>query len=232
MKKVSILLPTRKRFDMAVNSINSLFDNCFSEENFEVLIALDNDDVNTSNNLINYFKSKSNIKFFYFERQYYRGLHNYYNKLCLESTGTSLLLWNDDALMRSKNWDSEILNNHGDFIVLNPKVDTMEDYWKTIGVLFPIIPKKWIELTGEMSCVPSCDSWIDVISKKLDILKPIESVVISHDRADVTGNNFDETFKDGFNDRNNPMYFSLFHIGFPHLLEEHFHKLQNYLNQF
>jgi hypothetical protein len=231
MNKVSILLPTRKRFDMAVNSINSLYNTCSSIDNFEILIALDNDDVETSNNLKDYFKDKNNIKLFYYERQFYRGLHNYYNDLCLNSSGSSLLLWNDDAIMRSMNWDLEILNNHKNFTVLNPKVDTMETYWREVGVLFPIIPKEWINITGKMSCVPSCDSWVDVISKRLNILLPLESVVISHERADVTGNNNDETFKDGFNDKFNPEFHSLFNVGFPHLLEEHYHKLNNHLNK-
>lgn len=231
MNKVSILLPTRNRFDMVVNSINSLFNTCSSIENFEILIALDNDDIETSNNLKSYLKDKTNVKLFFYERQFYRGLHNYYNDLCLKSSGTSLLLWNDDAIMRSMNWDLEILNNHTNFTVLNPKVDTMEHYWREIGVLFPIIPKEWVEVTGKMSCVPSCDSWVDVISKRLNILTPLGSVVISHDRADVTGNNNDQTFKDGFNDKFNPEFHSLFNVGFPDLLEEHYHKLNNHLNK-
>ena len=231
MEKVTILLPTRKRVEMAIKSINSLYENALSEENFEILIAFDNDDLETEQLLRNYYQTKSNIKFYSFERQFYRGLHNYYNELSLKSTGSSLVLWNDDALMKSKNWDSEILKNHNNFVVLNPKVDTMEDYWKNVGVLFPIIPRKWVEITEKMSCVPSCDSWIDVISKRLNILSPLENVVISHERADITGNNDDQTFKDGFNDKFNPQFHNLFNVGFPELLEEHFHKLNKFLNE-
>jgi hypothetical protein len=227
---ISILLPTRKRFDMCVKSIDSLLNNCSSELNFEILIALDNDDIETSDKLKNHYVNKSNIRFFYFERQYYRGLHNYYNELCINSLGESLVLWNDDALMKSKNWDLEIINNHKNFVVLNPKVDTMEHYWRTQGVLFPIIPKKWINITEKMSHVPSCDSWIDVISKRLGILTPLETVVISHERPDVVGGNRDETFLDGFSDKFNPDFFSLFNVGFPNIMEEHYQKILNYLN--
>ncbi len=230
MTKISILLPTRARFDMVISSINSLFNTCSDENNFEILLGLDNDDIETSQKLADSLKEKYNVKFFFFERQYYRGLHNYYNELCLKSLGDSLLLWNDDAIMKSLNWDLEIINNHKEFKVLNPKVDTMEDYWKNVGVLFPIIPKKWIEITGQMSCVPACDSWIDVISKRLNILIPIESIIISHERADITGNNNDVTYQDGFSDKFNPQFYKLFNVGFPHLLEEHFNKLNNYIN--
>jgi hypothetical protein len=226
---VSILIPTRKRFDIFEKSINSLFENCNSVENFEVLVAIDNDDIDSISKIENYILDKPNIKFFLYERQFYHGLHNYYNNLAINAVGDFLLLWNDDAIMKSKHWDIEILKYKGIFCVLSPKVDTMEDYWINIGVLFPIIPKKWIDITGEWSHVPACDSWIDVLSKRLHLLVNVENIVISHDRNDITGNNNDQTYLDGLSDKSNPIYNSLFNFGYPEILEEHYTKLYDFL---
>ena len=227
MGKVSVLLPTRKRFDMFVKSVNSLFDTCDNIDNFEILIAMDLDDIDTITQIKEFISDKPNIKLILFKRQYYRGLHNYYNGLSNESTGTSLLLWNDDALMRSKNWDIEVLKYHEKFCVLSPMVDTMEKYWRTQGVLFPIIPKKWYDLTGSWSEVPACDSWIDVTSKRLKLLVNVESIVISHDRNDITGNNNDITYQEGRQDVTSPS----FHVPQPEIMEQHYQILNTYLQE-
>lgn len=222
-------MPTRDRYEMATKSIDSLFNNCKNVNNFEILLAVDNDDTTTTDKLSKYIQDKSNVKIFFFERQYYRGLHNYINKLAIESTGTSLMLWNDDSTIDSKDWDYEIIKNHESFCVLSPKVQNMEDYWRNQGVLFPIIPKKWIEITGEWAQVPACDSVIDVISKRLGLLIPLESVVITHDRYDNTGNNLDNTWREVRSEKDNPNYNHIFHVGKPDVLELHYQKLKEYI---
>lgn len=222
-------MPTRGRYEMATKSIDSLFNNCKNVNNFEILLAVDNDDTTTTDKLSKYIQDKSNVKIFFFERQYYRGLHNYINKLAIESTGTSLMLWNDDSTIDSKDWDHEIIKNHESFCVLSPKVQNMEDYWRNQGVLFPIIPKKWIEITGEWAQVPACDSVIDVISKRLGLLIPLESVVITHDRYDNTGNNLDNTWREVRSEKDNPNYNHIFHVGKPDVLELHYQKLKEYI---
>ena len=227
MEKVSILLPTRKRFNMFIKSVNTLFENCNNINNFEILIAMDTDDIETIEQIKEFISDKLNMKLFIFERQYYRGLHNYYNNLSNESTGTSLLLWNDDALMKSKDWDLEILKYHKTFCVLSPMVDTMEKYWRTQGVLFPIIPKKWFDLTGSWSAVPACDSWIDVTSKRLGLLVNVETIIISHDRNDVTGNNNDITYQEGRQE----LSYSTFHTPQPEIMELHYQILSTYLKE-
>jgi GT2 family glycosyltransferase len=232
MNKVSVLMPTRNRFDLAINSIESLFKNCKDVDNFEVLLAVDNDDLETTNRLSTYFHDRPNVKMFFFERQYYRGLHNYINRLVNEASGTSLMLWNDDSTIDSKNWDYEIIKNHDKFCVLSPKVQNMEHYWKHQGVLFPIIPKKWVELTKIWSPTPGLDSWIDVLSKRLNILVNIESIVISHNRYELTGDNKDQTYIEGRADLQNPSLQQGFEVwNHSELLQQHQDLLSNYINQ-
>ena len=223
-------MPTRGRFELAVSSIESLFQNCKNKEDFEVLLAVDNDDTETTDKLSEYFKDRPNVRIIFFERQYYRGLHNYINGLVKEAEGTSLMLWNDDSTIDSKDWEYEIIQNHDKFCVLSPKVQNMEHYWRNQGVLFPILPKKWIEITKIWSPTPGLDSWIDVISKALGILVPLESVVISHHRYELSGNNQDQTYQEGRADLQNPEYQPGYEVwSHGQLLQEHQQKLLEYI---
>ena len=223
MEKISILLPTRKRFSIFVESINSLINNASDIKNFEILVALDSDDIETINAIKNIQTNIKNISIFIYERQSYHNLHFYYNNLANESLGTSLFLWNDDAVMMTKDWDLEILNNHKNFVVLSPKVINMENYWLNQGVLFPIIPKQWINLTKTWSPYRGCDSWIDYIGKKLNIINKLETVMIKHDRYDLTGNNLDDTYNEG---RIGGEEIMIYHD----ILENHYKTIKNYLN--
>jgi glycosyltransferase involved in cell wall biosynthesis len=196
MNKISILLPTRNRFNLFKASIDSLYKTCQNNDNFEILVALDNDDSDIEK-INEYVNNKNNMKVFIVDRLFYKNLNLYYDILSKQSIGTSLMLWNDDAIMESDNWDYEILNNHNEFCVLSPKVSNMLTYWETQGVLFPIIPKKWFEITNRWSYIQACDSWIDIICKRLGLLKNLSSVIIKHDRHDLTGNNLDSTYAEG-----------------------------------
>ena len=196
MKKVSVLLPTRKRFGLFNKSVTSLFNKCSNVDNFEVLVALDIDDTETIIKIENFIIDKPNVKYFLYERSHYENLHDYYNDLINKSTGTSLFLWNDDAVMDSDGWDLEILKYHKNFCVINPKVSTMVDFWSR-HVLFPIIPKKWVELTGQWAPYRGLDSWVDVLGKRLNIIENVSTIIITHDRFDLTGNNNDGTYVEG-----------------------------------
>ncbi len=224
-------MPTRERFDLFCESVNSLFENCENVNNFEVLLALDNDDIETISKIEAYIIDKPNVKIFLFERQRYRGLNNYYNELTHQSSGNYLFLWNDDSKIISKNWDAEILNNECDLCVLNPKVFGSEEYINTyhngLMILFPIITRKWFDITGEWAHVPAVDSWIDILGKRLGNIKNLDNLVILHDRHGINGV-IDKTYLDIVSDRENN--FSLFNIGFPDIWEEHYQKLLAYQN--
>lgn len=227
MNKISILLPTRRRFEMCKKSMESLYQTCYSEDNFEILIAYDSDDIHTTNQLRDYFRNKTNIYYFEYERKHYRGLHHYINDLSLKAKGSSLFFWSDDCLVTSHHWDLEVLRAHNEgFYMLSPKVANMESYWRDCGVLFPIIPKKWVEITGVFSAIPANDSWIDVLSKKLNVYRLLESVVLIHDRFNESGNNYDENYIEARNDLQNSSY----HTWDYNIVDEHYNKLKNYLD--
>ena len=194
-KKISTLLPSRGRTDVLKASIMSLLDTVKDPNCLELLFGLDEDD----NKVIDYIKdelapilqekgveSRANI----FKPLGYENLHNYVNTLAQSATGDWLFFWNDDCLMTTPDWDEVINSYTGQFKLLAPK-DNHEGHPYAI---LPIVPKDWFILMGHLSQNAQNDAWLSHIAYMLDIFERID-VEFIHDRADITGNNDDETFK-------------------------------------
>ena len=84
--KISLLLPTRKRVKLLQRSIDSILNTVSSIDNIEILIAIDSDDLGTTEYLntvlVPNFQSRNiNMRAFTFERQGYAKLHLLYNYL-------------------------------------------------------------------------------------------------------------------------------------------------------
>ena len=60
--------------------------------------------------------------------------------------------------------------------------------------IFPIVPKAWLDILGHLSPHQISDAWISQNAYCLNILQRID-VHVKHDRADLTGNNLDQTYK-------------------------------------
>lgn len=188
MYLVSVILPTRGRFDMCCKSIDSLLNKSKNLHDIEVLIGYDNDDTETTLKLKSYYMNNVNIKFFEYPRFGYKYLHKYVNDLSFKSNGNWLLLWNDDAIMETEHWDEIIRSYNNNFVCICPA--------SNIGYcgLFPIIPRKWIEITGHFSLNCSNDTWVEDVSNSVGIKVDDTRIYIMHDRADLTGNNKDTTY--------------------------------------
>jgi len=194
--KISILLPTRKRTETVVKSIGSLLAAADNPENIEILIAYDDDDEESKEFFSTTWhpfvtQSGATTKVFESERFGYLRLYKYVNFLGTQASGDWIMFWNDDALMLTDHWDTEILANN--------------DYWGLLRMpcvnmnhpfaLFPIIPRGWIEEFGCISPVNHSDWWIYNVTAPMGRLRNL-NVTVYHDRADVTGGNNDETFRE------------------------------------
>lgn len=194
--KISILLPTRKRTEMLVKSLNSLLATASDTSRIEVLIAYDNDD-DESRDFFNdtwadYIgQCNATSKIFETERYGYMKLNRYVNFLGEQATGDWLMFWNDDALMITEGWDDRIVEQDGYFGLLRMPCVSMNHPF----ALFPIIPRGWIDLFGCISPVAHSDWWIYNVTVPAAAMKNI-AVEVYHDRADVTGNNNDSTFQE------------------------------------
>ena len=194
--KISILLPTRKRTEAVIKSIGSLLASASDTSRIEILIAYDDDDEESrkffSETWYPYIaQSQATSKVFETERFGYLRLYKYVNFLAEQASGDWIMFWNDDALMLTENWDDHIVANDGFFGLLRMPCVTMNHPF----ALFPIIPHKWLELFGQVSPVNHSDWWIYNVTAHIGRMKNIP-VEVYHDRADVTGGNNDETFKE------------------------------------
>jgi len=187
MINITILLPTRKRVTTLKKSIESLINTAKHSERLQFLFAIDEDDLDT----INFLKSSHypNQTVITFKPMGYENIHKYNNTLALYSQGKWLMFFNDDALMKTYNWDVKIMDRGSNFRVLRVREQTSHPY-----AIFPIFLKDWFILLDHISLHGQNDAWISEIAYSLDIMRNID-IEIVHDRADITGNNNDETFK-------------------------------------
>lgn len=194
--KISILLPTRKRTEAVVKSIGSLLASARNPGQIELLIAYDNDDEESREFFSTTWfpfieQAGATSKVFETERFGYLRLYKYVNYLAEQATGDWIMFWNDDALMLTDNWDEEIVKNDGWFGLLRMPCVTMNHPF----ALFPIIPRSWTEVFGRVSPVNHSDWWIYNVTVPAGRMRNIP-VEVYHDRADVTGGNNDETFRE------------------------------------
>jgi len=186
--KVSILLPTRKRFDSLKRSLDSLVSTCHFAC-LEPLLGVDDDDEQTLDRLKE--ERIPNAVVLVGPRMGYINLHLYVNALAQRATGDWLLLWNDDALMETEGWDEILAEYLGQLVVLNPETNHLGH--PRSNCIFPIVPKKMVEILGHFSLSNHNDTYVENIANALGIRRDIP-VTINHDRADLTGNNNDEVY--------------------------------------
>jgi hypothetical protein len=181
---IAVLLPTRGRTKLLEKSIRSLVDHADNVQKLQFLLAFDDDDTQS----YDFFhqkilpwcvESKIAIDSYQTQRLGYAKLHEYYNFLAEESVSDWLLLWNDDSVMESDHWDSEIVSYTGQFKLLAFRSNHDHPY-----AIFPVIPKDWYHVCGHLSLHGQTDAWISQVGYALDLYQPIQSYV-SHNRADI-----------------------------------------------
>ena len=191
---ISVLLPTRGRTHCLRRSVLSLIDLARDPHSVELLFGMDRDDEATIQWCIEYLLPElEKIGIVYtviqFEPMGYIRLNDYVNYLAGQATGSWLMFWNDDAVMNTEAWDDRIRDHDGQFRVLRMPTHNQHPY-----AIFPIIPRAWYELLGNVSEHQLNDAWISQIAYLLDIMQDI-AVKVTHDRKDLTGNNDDDTFR-------------------------------------
>jgi len=192
---IAILLATRGRTESLGRCIHSLIDLADAPDRLQLMFAFDDDDTigeKYFHNELQPWLEQREISFFAvkFPRQGYHRLNVYNNKMAEYTNSHWLMIWNDDAVMETQGWDTEIMKREGEFKLL--AVHTHRDHPYSI---FPILPRKWYELLGYISPHSVQDGWLSQQAYMLDIYERIP-VWVLHDRADITGNNNDTTFKE------------------------------------
>ena len=177
------MLPTRGRPEKLKKLLFSLKETCSCVNNYEVVLVFDSDDkehIEKFNNL----KKEFNYQTIIMDRVGYDNLQIYYNKACEISRGNWLWLWNDDASeMLCKNWDIIIEEYNDQFLILNPWNTRSEDsqYLQT-NTMFPIFPKKYVEILGHLSPWNHVDTYTDRVISGLIPIKNEFRIIHSHDK--------------------------------------------------
>ena len=193
-KAISILMATRGRPELAFKSLKSMIDLAHNVDEIEFCVAIDNDDIKSMDyfkeTVVPWFEEKDhNILVMTFDRLGYANLPKYMETLALNSRGAWFIVWNDDALMESQDWDKEIASYTGQFKLLAFKDNHNEHPYS----IFPIVPREWVVLFGTISPQQAIDAWVSQIAYIVDCFQRIEATV-THDRHDLTGNNDDATY--------------------------------------
>lgn len=140
-----------------------------------------------------------------FEPMGYQRLNEYYNALARYTNPDWFFVFNDDAIMKTQNWDQVITSYAGQFRIL--KVHTHREHPYSI---FPIIPKKWFEILGHLSRHQMIDAEVSQMAYLMDIMQII-AVDVEHDCFSITGNNQDQTHKAKVHFEGNPQHPRDFH---------------------
>ena len=203
-KAISILLPSRERPELLFKSLQSLIEKSDDPKDVEYVIAIDEDDKQTidyaQETILPWFEQEDiDITVLITPRYGYGQLNEYVNLCAVHSKGAWLIFWNDDAVMISQGWDTEVKSHTGQFKVLAFK-DNHNDHPYAI---FPIIPRDWVMLFETVSPQQQSDAWISQVAYLSDSWERLTSEVI-HDRADLTGNNNDNVYQTRVYHEGNP----------------------------
>ena len=191
--KISVLLPTRGRTTALTKSVESIVKNCSDLSAIQIVLGIDQDDLIGRKHFLEQIRpylDSLNVHYraIEFEPMGYAGLNRYYNGLAKESSADWLFVWNDDAVMETKNWDKVVAEHDGKFTLL--KIHTHNEHPYSI---FPIYPKEWYDLFGFLARHQMIDAELSQLAYMLDLMTIVE-ISATHDRADLTGNNKDATF--------------------------------------
>lgn len=196
-KLVSVLLPSRGRPAGLFNAVSSLIVRCDNPQSVEILIRLDDDDTE-SQKAVEYmngiFGDTISIRAIIGPRgDGYIALHKFVEELCAVARGDFLLLFNDDVLMDTNGWDTELGRFRNELCVLR--------LWSPLPrscshlTAFPAVHRKLHQIIGHFSLNGFCDAWIQDISRGAGIERRCRVCVTHKQKYD----NMDATAKEAVN---------------------------------
>jgi len=189
---IAVMLATHKRTDALSRSVFSLLDRTRDTSQIQLIFGIDNNDEIGTNHFVDVIQPELDRRgvdytALSFEPMGYLCLNQYYNKMCEHADADWLMVWCDDAIMETQDWDDRVVECTGEFKLLKAHAHNEHPY-----AVFPIIPAEWHEITGYYAQHQMLDAEVSHMAYMLDVMKIID-ITITHDRADLTGNNNDET---------------------------------------
>jgi len=184
--KISIYFSTRKRvndLDASLKSLFSLAD--LSNPNFEIIVKVDFDDIETIDYIKNWDNTYDNLKFIISSRKKgYLSLREFSEYMIDLSQGEFNLCWNDDMVMKTLNWNNIFDKKLSQFKIYYPKVNRHRE-------AFFVLPKKLKEILGYIGKTNSVDLYLHQLSELCGIAEYFDDIEYEHFWKDD-----DETFED------------------------------------
>jgi len=107
--KISLLIPTRNRYNNIVRLIKSVKETANYFENIEILLYVDNDDTSTINSIKQNRADLHGAKVYVGQQT---TLGKAYNALCKNCIGDVIMSGADDIVFKTKNWDTILLDKY------------------------------------------------------------------------------------------------------------------------
>jgi len=154
---LTVLIPSRYRFDRLVSCIDSFVNLASDKNNVEFIVKFDCDDTE-SYSRINEIRTDINIKFIVSDRlEGYNSLHTYANYMYKLATGSWIMFSTDDAQILTKEWDLILPNQPDEMVCLSPKENGKN------SDVFPIITLESCKIFDMFCGNHAQDRWINQI---------------------------------------------------------------------
>jgi hypothetical protein len=187
---VTFLCPSRGRPKSFLRMLESVQTTADDPLLAEMLVYLDDDDSTRNVYPLIAPSGLSRLHVVVGPRLGYARLHEVIaQQLVPKARGEWLFLWNDDAVMETKGWDT-ILAAQDRNSILNPR--TNHPGWAQGLNVFPIVPTAWVEHVGWAKHGAN-DTWWQEIGKMLGRYVQLDAISVLHDRDDLTGGHQDQT---------------------------------------
>jgi hypothetical protein len=199
---------------MLADSITSLRETAHHPEFLEFLVAYDQDDPDTAAAAE---ALDVDVVWPAPQRYGYAQSARYYAALLEQASGEwAVPTWGDDGLMWTQGWDDMVrATPAGSVIYVDGNVPGLTCY--------PIVHMDVFATLGRLCSLPALDTWYEYVGRDAGILaKP--PIYVHQDRFDLTGNNLDETYREGRSGYRPAEFFS---PGFARLRDRDVSRLQH-----
>ena len=190
---VSIALCTRKNVQSLQKTINSFVDNADSAlDNYEFIIKVDFDDNETLDFIKTYSNNNKNVSFIINSNlEGYASLGEFWKDCTNLARGKYIMITPDDSIMQTPSWNKKLESHLKETKIYFVNYDSIDENGNTINVknlpipewaalkkyigkvghgywdfIFPIYPKKLIEIWGFISPHAQIDFWLGDIAKR------------------------------------------------------------------
>ncbi len=172
---ISLIVPTRGRYQLLLNCINSFVDNAKYKDKVEIIVLMDSDDYpqTFSEQWPQYVENWPCSVISIMRKRQGRKIVQYDNWAARISSGKYVWILNDDLTCLTKNWDSKIVYNADKYLEDKPD-GVLYGMTNDCGpnVMHPVVSRDTIKVMNgifpaEFSSA-CCDTWLHKIFNNLE----------------------------------------------------------------